>query len=180
MWRNLSTSIHMRNVETTQFCHNLRCSGAKLVLLQFTLFCRELRTFAWKNMNQQLCLWRKGDKYEVCCLQVLFLVCFCGIFEFELSVYFHCISQSNLLSICLTNSTIAYFLFLSSLHCIFFISLCLFCVFYCSGIYKILAVYYTLCNTCIYIFCCICALIAIYFCFQVISQAKSPCHLFFV
>ena len=36
----------MRNVDTNQFCHNLRCLAAKSVFLQFTLFCCEICSVA--------------------------------------------------------------------------------------------------------------------------------------
>ena len=67
----------MRNVERTQFCLNLRCSVAKFVLLQFTLFCREISSvaiyahFVEKNEPKFVSVEKKGQirgmrKY-ICC-----------------------------------------------------------------------------------------------------------------
>ena len=63
LWRNLSTLIHMRNVDTNQSCHNLRCFVAKYVLIKLTLFCRKICSVAvyallrGEKSNQTLCLW---------------------------------------------------------------------------------------------------------------------------
>ena len=75
MWRQIwhvEKFLHMRNVEANLFCHNSCCSVAKSGLLPFTLFCRKIYFVAiyallcGEQLNQNLCLWRKKDKYEVC------------------------------------------------------------------------------------------------------------------
>ena len=68
--RDLSTGA-IQNVENICYVEKLSCFVAKSVLLQFTLFCREICFVAiyallcGEKFNQKLCLWRKKDKYQV-------------------------------------------------------------------------------------------------------------------
>ena len=63
MWRNLTFGMcvmwKMWNVCCFCFYCNLR------TFVQ-NLFCRNLRTFVWRKINQKLSPWRKNDKYQVC------------------------------------------------------------------------------------------------------------------
>ena len=73
---HIEKDLHMINVEQNVLCgemwRNLLQIVAKSVLLQFTLFCREICFVAiyaflcGEKVNQKLCLWRKKDKYQVC------------------------------------------------------------------------------------------------------------------
>ena len=76
IWRKIchvEKFLHMRDVETNLFCHNSCCFVVKSVLLPYTLFCWERYFVAiyallcGEKFNQKLCLWRKMDKYQVCC-----------------------------------------------------------------------------------------------------------------
>ena len=73
MWSKIchvETFLHMINVETIFFvpihadlsqnllCCHLRCIGAKSILC-------DIRTFVRRKLIQNLCLWRKKDKYQV-------------------------------------------------------------------------------------------------------------------
>ena len=70
MWRNLKfvQQWHVCAVEIVKcmlFCCKI---GFILIyaLLSQNLFCRNLRTFVWRKINQKLSPWRKNDKYQVC------------------------------------------------------------------------------------------------------------------
>ena len=54
------------------FCCKIGFVEIYAVLLQFTLFCREIcfvmihALLCGEKLNQKLHMWRKNDKYEVC------------------------------------------------------------------------------------------------------------------
>ena len=68
--RDLSTGA-IQNMENICYVEKLSCFVAKSVLLQFTLFCREIcfvviyALLCGEKLNQNLCLWRKKDKCQV-------------------------------------------------------------------------------------------------------------------
>ena len=60
IWRNVETNLSCGEICPQEkrwnnlFCHNLCCFVEKLVLLPFTLFCRNLRVFAWREIEPKI------------------------------------------------------------------------------------------------------------------------------
>ena len=58
--RNLSTFIHMRNVDTDQFCRKI-CFVTVYNFLSQNMFCRDLRAVAWRKIEPKfLSVEKKG------------------------------------------------------------------------------------------------------------------------
>ena len=106
MWRYLKFLhiLHVYDVENFYtYMYTLCCFAEKLVLLWFTLFCREICFVAiyahlcGEKLNQRLRMWRK--KYEVCTFHILCCCLFIG-FSYVASscnVTFVARSQSSVL-----------------------------------------------------------------------------------